>query len=210
MLGASCSRVAKASASSVRRAGSSIAGKSAERRPSASSQPCSRNFSDVSSARRSHLYPPPEPFSSRSSNAIPLPSAVSTFGATPELLTRFLALTPAPLTLRQLLASGGQPGVAPSPAQLLQSAEYTRRELPIRLARRVGGFRALPFIVGSNPYVQRIARLYADSFDTLARFPPIRTQEENERFTQMLEELVQDHAQNVPTLARGKWFDECD
>lgn len=91
-----------------------------------------------------------------------------------------------------------------SPPNILQSASFTRRELPIRLARRVGAFRNLPFIVGSNPYVQKIARLYADSFQTLARFGEITDEESNTRYTDVLEQLVSDHAQNVPTLARGE------
>ncbi|PWN52703.1 alpha-ketoacid dehydrogenase kinase [Violaceomyces palustris] len=152
---------------------------------------------------RKRYFPPPEPFHSKSSSFSPPPSSFSTFGASPDLLSHYLALEPAPLTLRQLLAQGGQPGVAPSPEQLLRSAQHTQRELPIRLARRVGGFRALPFIVGSNPFVSKIARLYASSFDTIAKFKPIETQEDNRHFTEVLEELVSAHSQNVPTLARG-------
>lgn len=101
------------------------------------------------------------------------------------------------------MAQGGQPGQPLAPAALLASAQHTLRELPIRLARRVGGFRALPFIVGSNPFISRIARLYASSFETLVKFGKLETQEDNERFTAVLEELVSEHAQNIPTLARG-------
>lgn len=101
------------------------------------------------------------------------------------------------------MAQGGKPGQALTPEQLLLSAQHTHRELPIRLARRVGGFRALPFIVGSNPFISRIARLYASSFETLVKFGQIQTQEDNQRFTAVIEDLVSAHAQNIPTLARG-------
>ena len=101
------------------------------------------------------------------------------------------------------MAQGGKPGQALTPEQLLLSAQHTHRQLPIRLARRVGGFRALPFIVGSNPFISRIARLYASSFETLVKFGQIETQEDNVRFTAVIEDLVAAHAQNIPTLARG-------
>lgn len=92
-------------------------------------------------------------------------------------------------------------------SQIIESAEFTRKQLPIRLARRVGGFRSLPFIVGSNPYIQQIARLYSGSFETLSNFPEIRTLEDHEGFVRTLEGLVEDHAPTIPILARG--FLEC-
>lgn len=164
-----------------------------------------RAIASTSYTGERRYYPPPEPFgNSNTSHAISMePSPFSTFGASPDLLTHYLSLQPAPLTLRQLMAQGGKPGQALTSEQLLLSAQHTHRELPIRLARRVGGFRALPFIVGSNPFISRIARLYASSFETLVKFGQIQTQEDNQRFTAVLEELVTVHAQNIPTLARG-------
>lgn len=164
-----------------------------------------RSIASTSYTGEKRYYPPPEPFvSSAPTDTISIaPSPFSTFGASPDLLTHYLSLQPAPLTLRQLMAQGGKPGQALTPEQLLLSAQHTHRELPIRLARRVGGFRALPFIVGSNPFISRIARLYASSFETLVKFGQIQTQEDNQRFTAVIEDLVSAHAQNIPTLARG-------
>ncbi|CDS02153.1 related to branched-chain alpha-ketoacid dehydrogenase kinase, mitochondrial precursor [Sporisorium scitamineum] len=172
------------------------------RRPLASTH--IRTFASTSHTRENRYYPPPEPLVSSASDAISIESSpFSTFGASPDLLTHYLSLQPAPLTLRQLMAQGRKPGQALTPEQLLLSAQHTHRELPIRLARRVGGFRALPFIVGSNPFISRIARLYASSFETLVKFGQIQTQEDNQRFTAVIEDLVAAHAQNIPTLARG-------
>ncbi|CBQ71364.1 related to branched-chain alpha-ketoacid dehydrogenase kinase, mitochondrial precursor [Sporisorium reilianum SRZ2] len=172
------------------------------RRPIATTH--TRPFASTSHTRENRYYPPPEPFVSSASDAISIESSpFSTFGASPDLLTHYLSLQPAPLTLRQLMAQGRKPGQALTPEQLLLSAQHTHRELPIRLARRVGGFRALPFIVGSNPFISRIARLYASSFETLVKFGQIQTQEDNQRFTAVIEDLVSAHAQNIPTLARG-------
>lgn len=135
------------------------------------------------------------------------PSEFSTFGATPTVLSKYLDKTPAPLTFSSLLQHAPLPGKEMTSSQLIESAEFTREQLPIRLARRVGGFRSLPFIVGSNPYIQQIARLYSQSFETLSQFPPIRTLEHQQDFVRTLEGLVEDHAPTIPILARG--FLEC-
>lgn len=162
--------------------------------------------------RQYSFYPPPEPFSSQSTRASepptppppPPPSSLSTFGASPQLLSKFLARNPTGLTLRSLLSLGGEPGSPPPTEKLLRSARFTAHELPIRLARRVDQYRSLPFIVGSNPYIAKIARLYASSFDSLASLGEITSTAENEEFTRKLEEMVALHSENVPTLSRGE------
>lgn len=63
--------------------------------------------------------------------------------------------------------------------------------------------RALPFIVGRNPYIAQVYQLYESSFATLSAVKPIRTKEDNEEFTKTLDQLVEDHSQNVPVLAKG-------
>ncbi|CAD6960287.1 unnamed protein product [Tilletia controversa] len=155
--------------------------------------------------------------SSPSSYLFPTPSALSTFGADPDLLQQFLRRRPTSIAIRQLLALSPPPSQESSPTleQLLHSARFTSTELPIRLSHRVADFRALPFIVASNPYISRIAQLYAQGFAALAAFSDpvtgrsrITTFEENKRFAIVLEKLIDDAAQNVPTLARG--FLECE
>ncbi|UZJ51488.1 hypothetical protein CBS101457_000808 [Exobasidium rhododendri] len=175
------------------------------------------------------FYPPPEPFhsqtirpldsspsssaasssktSSAKSSGAPSLSSLSTFGASPDLLSSYLTLPPTQLTLSSLLKLGGSPGVPPRETQVLHSARFTATELPIRLARRVDQYRSLPFIVGSNPYISKIAKFYASSFDSLASLPDIKSLEDNEKFTEKLDEMVNLHSENIPTLARG--FLEC-
>ncbi|KAE8209605.1 hypothetical protein CF327_g6426 [Tilletia walkeri] len=155
--------------------------------------------------------------STASSYLFPTPSAVSTFGADPDLLQQFLRRRPTSITIAQLLALSPPASQQSTPTlqQLLHSARFTSTELPIRLSHRVADFRALPFIVASNPYISRIAQLYAQGFATLAAFSDpvtgqsrIKSVEDNERFAVVLEKLIDDAAQNVPTLARG--FLECE
>lgn len=129
------------------------------------------------------------------------------YGAPMELLAKWLEKTPKKITLPYLLANGGKPGQPATENEVLHSARHVQRELPVRLARRVRQFYSLPFIVGTNPYIQTIARLYASSFAALTAFPPIETLEQNTEFTNKLQELVGWHSENAPTLARG--FMEC-
>lgn len=135
------------------------------------------------------------------------PTRFAVFGVPMGLLAQALEKTPRPITLPYLLAQGGRPGEPATPDVILRSAKYTQQELPVRLARRVRQFYSLPFIVGTNPYIQEVARLYASSFARLSEVKPIETLEDNDEFVEKLQKLVDDHADIVPTLSRG--FMEC-
>ncbi|KAF7965309.1 hypothetical protein HWV62_44502 [Athelia sp. TMB] len=127
----------------------------------------------------------------------PVPPEVAT------LLSSFAANTPAPISLAQLL-SFGRPL---TPASVLDSVRYALREIPRRLATRVRHLEALPFIVGTNPYVAGVLATYRESFMYLARYPPVHTLEENDAFARELEGIVRRHANDIPTMAKG--FQEC-
>lgn len=125
------------------------------------------------------------------------------FGAPIEQLTRALEHRPTPLSIRHLLQHGGRPGKPVGREDLLRSADFTRRELPIRLARRVRQFYSLPFLVATNPHIQAIARLYAHSFVVLSKVPHITSEEANDEYTEQLQSLVLQHAANAEMLSRG-------
>ncbi|PWN25927.1 alpha-ketoacid dehydrogenase kinase [Jaminaea rosea] len=139
-----------------------------------------------------------------------LPSAVSTFGAPAHLLAQYTSQPPTNLSLKKLLSLSPTTTTPPSQAQVHESALFTSQELPIRMARRVASFRSLPFIVGANPHIGRVARLYAESFEILANWSDrLRKggEGEEERFVELLRQLVERHRDNIPDLARG--FLEC-
>jgi len=121
-----------------------------------------------------------------------------------ELLRKYAEAPPAYVTIQDLTGYGRPPL---SEQALIESAEATRAELPHRLARRVLAHRSLPFIVGRNPYIAQVYNLYESSFATLSAVPPIRSLADNEAFTRTLDQLVADHSNNVPILAKG--FSEC-
>ncbi|KAF9204144.1 hypothetical protein BGZ59_001249 [Podila verticillata] len=90
----------------------------------------------------------------------------------------------------------------------LEVARYARKELPVRLARRVKSIQRLPFIVGTNPYIKRVYKLYYDSFQAItACGDEIRDKEDLDRFAAVLQGLVESHADVIPMLSQG--FLEC-
>ena len=88
---------------------------------------------------------------------------------------------------------------------MLSSANFTLSVLPNRLAHRIQSLRNLPFIVVSNPHISKIYNNYVHSLSTLLPYTsrPISNLEDESRFTEVMADLVQTHANTIPTLARG-------
>ena len=99
------------------------------------------------------------------------------------------------------------PGKSPDGHHIMRSAQYLHRELPIRISHRINGFRNLPFIVGCNPTILAVHELYIRSFHILNDFPEIKTKEDEERYSEVLKNLLDDHKDVVSQLAQG--FKEC-
>jgi 26S proteasome regulatory subunit T1 len=116
-----------------------------------------------------------------------------------KLLQKYESVAPRPLNLGELL-SFAHPVI---PESVLSSVSYALSELPRRLSTRVRSLEALPFIVGTNPYVTRTLEAYKESFQFLATHPQITTLEENRHFVEQLAALVQRHANDIPTMAKG-------
>lgn len=87
----------------------------------------------------------------------------------------------------------------------LDVARYARKELPVRLARLIKATQKLPFIVGTNPYIKRVYKLYYDSFQSITATPEeIRDKGDLDRFAAMLQGLVETHADVIPMLSQGE------
>jgi len=119
--------------------------------------------------------------------------------STLALVDRFARLAPARITLAQLRDIARKP----DSAALVQNAAFLQHELPVRLAQRVTDMQRLPFIVGCNPHVQGVYRLYLTSLEKLAGLRPVVTSDDEVRFSRLLGQLVDDHTDVVPKLARG-------
>ncbi|KAH8829640.1 branched-chain alpha-ketoacid dehydrogenase [Flagelloscypha sp. PMI_526] len=120
-----------------------------------------------------------------------------------SLLETHAAAKIQPITLSTLLSFGSPL----TPDSVLRSVAYALPEISRRLARRVRSLESLPFIVGTNPHIHSTLNAYRESFQTLATYPPVNTPEDNVKFTETLASLVQKHANDIPTMAKG--FQEC-
>jgi 26S proteasome regulatory subunit T1 len=115
------------------------------------------------------------------------------------LLSEYERLPSRPVPLKTLRAFANPP----TPESVLESASYVLSELPRRLVQRVRALDGLPFIVGMNPFVMRTHKLYHSSFERLATYPEVKTLEDNDAFAQELTDLVEMHANDIPTIAKG-------
>ncbi|KAH7371382.1 kinase isozyme 4 mitochondrial precursor [Pyrenochaeta sp. MPI-SDFR-AT-0127] len=117
-------------------------------------------------------------------------------------ISRLASLPLHPLTLADLVKHGRPPLTT---QQLLTSANFTLSILPARLAHRIKSLRNLPFIVVSNPHVSKIHSNYLHSLSTLLPWAEheIKTLEEEVKFTEVMADLVQTHANTISILARG-------
>ncbi|KAI9102475.1 hypothetical protein DFS34DRAFT_609306 [Phlyctochytrium arcticum] len=103
------------------------------------------------------------------------------------------------VTLRQLTVFGR----TLTEDKLLKSANYVRAELPVRLAHRIFDFQHLPFIVGTNPHIEHIYRLYWEAFETFRSIPHITNLEQNREFCDTVERMLDAHLVAIPRLAMG-------
>uniref|UniRef100_A0A3B4BMQ4 Protein-serine/threonine kinase n=1 Tax=Periophthalmus magnuspinnatus TaxID=409849 RepID=A0A3B4BMQ4_9GOBI len=99
------------------------------------------------------------------------------------------------LTLATLLYSGK----SPDGHHILSSAKYLHKELPVRIAHRIKGFRSLPFIIGCNPTILQVVK----TLKHLQRIVKLIDQDAEARFCKLVQQLLDDHKDVVTMLAQG-------
>ncbi|KAJ5908552.1 hypothetical protein N7495_001234 [Penicillium taxi] len=104
-----------------------------------------------------------------------------------------------PISLRQLTFFGR----TLTEPRLIGSANYVRTELPIRLAHRIRDIQQLPYVVVSNPHLSLVHELYYKAFEKFRMVPEICTLDDNERFCEILREMLKAHLVVIPNLAIG-------
>ncbi|KPV77333.1 uncharacterized protein RHOBADRAFT_33514 [Rhodotorula graminis WP1] len=128
--------------------------------------------------------------------APPPPTDVS-----PQALLSYYAQAPTrTLTYPELTMYGPPPLDEPT---LLHSAERTRRELLAGLARRVSQHLSLPYLPATNPSLAKVHQLYSSAFFNLSSIPEIKTLADNERLCKVMAQMVEEHRDNIPLLAKG-------
>ncbi|WCJ23212.1 [Pyruvate dehydrogenase (acetyl-transferring)] kinase mitochondrial [Euphorbia peplus] len=94
-------------------------------------------------------------------------------------------------------------GSTPTPRNLLISAQFLHKELPIRIARRTLELETLPYGLSQKPAVLKVRDWYLDSFRDLRSFPEIKDSSDEYEFTQMIKAIKVRHNNVVPTMALG-------
>ena len=94
-------------------------------------------------------------------------------------------------------------GAQPIHRQLMVSAQFLHKELPVRFAHRVAELENLPLGLSSKEQVQTVRDWYVESYDELKSFPEVKTMEDEAKFTEVIKRVMDRHANVVPMIARG-------
>ncbi|GAB5592352.1 [Pyruvate dehydrogenase (acetyl-transferring)] kinase 2 [Umbelopsis nana] len=160
------------------------------------SMPAARTYSQAVAPLR-HTEPPPILTQDQKASLSPAHFYQN------RTLDQYVEQSVQPITLRQLVFFGKRL----NEERLLKSANYVRKELPVRLAHRIRDFQQLPFIVGTNPHIQLVYDLYWIAFEKFRKVPPIETAQDNVAYCELLRSLLRDHLVVIPQLALG--ISEC-
>ncbi|KAJ3323719.1 hypothetical protein HDV06_001449 [Boothiomyces sp. JEL0866] len=120
-----------------------------------------------------------------------------------RILEKYAAKNPVPVTLRQLTVFGRTEAL--NEEKLMRSANYLREELPVRLAHRIRMFQQLPFVVGTNPHIEMVYRLYWEAFEQFRNYPTVHNMEENLEFCEFVQDQLNTHAIVIPHLVVGMY-----
>ncbi|KAG5573942.1 hypothetical protein H5410_063708 [Solanum commersonii] len=101
------------------------------------------------------------------------------------------------VSLKHMMNFGG------SSKNLLISAQFVHKELPIRIARRVIELENLPYGLSSKNAVLQVRDWYLDSFRDLRSYPEIKDKNDDLKFTQMVKMIKVRHNNVVPMMALG-------
>lgn len=71
------------------------------------------------------------------------------------------------------------------------------------LAHRLRDIQQLPYVVVANPHLTLVYELYYKAFERARVVPEIRTLEDNDRFCEILKEMLREHLIAIPNLAMG-------
>lgn len=94
-------------------------------------------------------------------------------------------------------------GANPIERQLILSAQFLHKELPVRLAHRVAELENLPYGLSTKSGVMKVRDWYVESFKDLRGLPTIKDASDEAKFTEILRSIYRRHANVVPMMAKG-------
>ncbi|KAK3003284.1 hypothetical protein RJ639_019259 [Escallonia herrerae] len=116
-----------------------------------------------------------------------------------EEVHRWACLKQTGVSLRYMMEFGS----LPTNRNLLISAQFLHKELPIRIAHRAIELETLPYGLSEKPAILKVRDWYFDSFRDLRSFPEIKDTNDEIDFTQMIKMIKVRHNNVVPTMALG-------
>jgi hypothetical protein len=87
--------------------------------------------------------------------------------------------------------------------RIINSANYVRTELPVRLAHRIRDMQKLPYVVVNNRHLSYVYELYYEAFESFRKVPEIKTVDDNDRFCEIIKAALREHLTVIPRLAMG-------
>eukprot|EP01026_Neomeris_dumetosa_P050085 TRINITY_DN4383_c0_g1_i1.p1 TRINITY_DN4383_c0_g1~~TRINITY_DN4383_c0_g1_i1.p1 ORF type:complete len:452 (-),score=44.13 TRINITY_DN4383_c0_g1_i1:444-1619(-) len=94
-------------------------------------------------------------------------------------------------------------GQNPIERQMVLSAQFLHKELPVRLAHRVAELENLPYGLSMKAHVIKVRDWYVESFQDLREFPRVSDISDEGKFTDLLRKIYRRHSNVVPAMARG-------
>lgn len=94
-------------------------------------------------------------------------------------------------------------GAFPIERQMLVSAQFLHKELPVRLAHRVVEVDNLPLGLCTKPPVAKVRDWYIESFRELREFPEVKDMNDEAKLTDLLRKIKTRHNNVVPMMALG-------
>lgn len=85
----------------------------------------------------------------------------------------------------------------------LRSAQFLRKEMPIRLARKVKELEDIPGGLSRIPNIRAVRDWYIKSFRELSESPYPETLAQEKQFTEIVSVIKDRHRNQVPVMARG-------
>jgi hypothetical protein len=116
-----------------------------------------------------------------------------------EVLMKFSQQNPHPVSLRQLAGYGK----TLSKQKIINSANFVRLELPIRLAMRIRDLQTLPFGVVNNHHLAQVYESYYNSFNEFRKMRQINNLDDNDKFCSKISNMLDDHLLNLLHLMLG-------
>eukprot|EP00210_Caulerpa_lentillifera_P007337 g7013.t1 len=118
---------------------------------------------------------------------------------TREEIMEFAKMRQTGVSLRYMLDFGQNP----IDRQLLLSAQFLHKELPVRLAHRIVELETLPYGLSMKKEILTVRDWYKESLLDLIKLRKPKTFDDDLRFTEHLRDIYNRHANVVPLVAKG-------